>query len=192
MEPAAIALRRPWGAPRQKSSPAFLGARRIYLGSAFVETFRLKEKKTTEELNHMLQRGRKSAASLETRPLSAEIEPTRRNPRQRAPEHLSDEMKGWWGEVTGALDLDPHRLRLLRLACESLDRVAEARAIIAAEGLTYTDGHGNPRAHPATTIERDNKIAAGRLIKELNLDPAPTKDPGGIGVMQSALRRPWE
>jgi P27 family predicted phage terminase small subunit len=131
----------------------------------------------------MLQRGRKSATSRETRSLSAEIEPTRRNPRQPAPEHLSDEAKGWWTEVTTSFDLDSHHLRLLRLCCESLDRVMEARAIIAAEGLTFNDRHGSPRAHPATVIERDNKIAAGRLIKELNLDPPPAKNPGGIGVL---------
>jgi P27 family predicted phage terminase small subunit len=137
----------------------------------------------------MAQHGRKSAASLET--LSV-IEPTRRNRRRPAPDHLSDEMKAWWAEVTSAFDLNSHHLRLLQLCCESLDRVKEARAILAVEGLMYTDGHGNPRAHPATIIERDNKIAAGRLIKELHLDPPPDKKPGGIGWMPPEVRRPWD
>jgi hypothetical protein len=101
-------------------------------------------------------------------------------------------MKAWWAEVTGAFDLDPHHLRLLRLCCESLDRVTEARAILAAEGLTYNDKNGNPRAHPATIIERDNKIAAGRLIKELHLDPPPAKKPGGFGWMPPEVRKPWD
>ena len=73
-----------------------------------------------------------------------------------------------------------------------LDRVAEARAIIAAEGLTFNDRHGCPRVHPACIVERDNKIAAGRLIKELALDPPADKNPGGFGVTPSTLRRPWE
>jgi P27 family predicted phage terminase small subunit len=146
----------------------------------------------TVDLNHMVQRGRKSAAALESLETRSVIEPTRRNPRQPAPDHLSDEMKAWWAEVTASFDLSPHHLRLLRLCCESLDRVTEARAILEREGLTYTDGHGNPRAHPATIIERDNKIAAGRLIKELHLDPPPDKKPGGIGWMPPEVRRPWD
>jgi hypothetical protein len=102
-------------------------------------------------------------------------------------------MQSWWSEVVAEIIfLEPHRARLLQLACESLDRVAEAREIIAAEGLTYRDKNGCPRVHPACIVERDNKIAAGRLIKELNLDPPPDKNPGGFGVVPSALRKPWE
>jgi P27 family predicted phage terminase small subunit len=140
----------------------------------------------------MLQRGRKSAASLATIPVSAPQLPPR-NRQFPPPAHLSVEMQAWWSEVVAEVFfLEPHRARLLQLACESLDRVAEARAIIAAEGLTFNDRHGCPRVHPACIVERDNKIAAGRLIKELALDPPADKNPGGFGVTPSTLRRPWE
>jgi P27 family predicted phage terminase small subunit len=127
-------------------------------------------------------------AAFETLPVA----PTRRNRRRPAPDHLSTDSKAWWAEVTGAFDLDSHHLRLLQLCCESLDRVAEAHAILAVEGLMFTDQAGNPRAHPATIIERDNKIATGRLIKELHLDPPPDNAPGGIGWMPPTVPRPWD
>jgi phage terminase small subunit len=143
----------------------------------------------------MAQRGRKSAASLATLPVT-EPKPARTRPRSppSPPGHLSPEIATWWTSVVTEHDLDHHRLRLLLLCCESLDRIGEARAILAAEGLTYTDKNGSPRAHPATIIERDNKIAAGRLIKEMHLDPPPERHVGGIGWMPDRPegRRPWD
>jgi phage terminase small subunit len=66
--------------------------------------------------------------------------------------------------------LDEHHVILLIKACESLDRIEEAREIIKKEGLTFRDRFGSPRANPAVAIERDNKIAVARLFRELGLD----------------------
>jgi phage terminase small subunit len=100
-------------------------------------------------------------------------------------------MKAWWGSITAEIDLEPHRLRLLQLAGEAWDRCHQARAILAVEGLTYTDGHGNPRAHPATTIERDARIGFARLVRDLGLDKPIPQPPNEIG-WRPPPRRPWD
>jgi hypothetical protein len=63
--------------------------------------------------------------------------------------------------------VDGAGLSLLRTIGESIDRVAEARKIIARDGLIVETASG-PKAHPACAIERDAKTAlfsAMRLLK---------------------------
>ncbi|HEU4973580.1 MAG TPA: hypothetical protein VFT50_00720 [Baekduia sp.] len=69
---------------------------------------------------------------------------------------------------------EPHALRLLTLALEASDRCEQARRAIAEYGLTFSDGNGNPRARPEVQIERDSRLAAARLFRELAL---PLDDP---------------
>ena len=89
-----------------------------------------------------------------------------------APKHLRKESAEFFKTVTTEYVLDKHHVILLTKACESLDRIEEARAIIKREGLTYRDRFGSPRANPAVAIERDNKISVARLFRELGLDLA--------------------
>ena len=99
------------------------------------------------------------------------------------PKHLSDRAKSWWKSVHASFELEEHHCHLLRLACESLDRCEEAREILAREGITFRDDRGNVRAHPAVAIEKDARIAAARLIRELDLDvepPAESPRPPGL------------
>jgi P27 family predicted phage terminase small subunit len=91
-----------------------------------------------------------------------------------APEHLSDRCRKWWRSVVTEFILEEHHLHLLRLAAEALDRSEEARAILAAEGIVVRTGE-TVKAHPAVAIERDARIAAARLIRELALD-APASE----------------
>jgi hypothetical protein len=53
--------------------------------------------------------------------------------------------------------------------------------MLEASGLTITDDRGNIRPHPAIAIEKDSRIAAARLIRELDLDvdlpTAPARPP---------------
>ena len=94
----------------------------------------------------------------------------------RAPSHLAETTKTWWQSVVKGYELEPHHLRLLQLAGEAWDRSQAAREIIAAEGVTFRDDRGNPRAHPAVAIERDSRIAFARLLRELDLDVEPPAD----------------
>jgi len=86
------------------------------------------------------------------------------------PDHLSEAGKKWWRSVTADFDLEPHHLHLLRLAAEALDRAEEARALLAVEGIVTRTGDGGVKAHPGVAIERDARLAAARLIRELDLD----------------------
>jgi len=97
-------------------------------------------------------------------------------PRQ-APSHLSRASAAWWRRVVGTYALEEHHERLLTLAAEAYDRASEARETLAAEGTYFTDRFGTPKSHPATSIERDARLAFARLIRELDLDGEPLPDP---------------
>ena len=72
---------------------------------------------------------------------------------------------------------------------EAWDRCVEAREALAAHGLTFEDRFGQPRARPEVAIERDNRIALARLVRELGLDvhePEESRPPALHG--NAALR----
>jgi P27 family predicted phage terminase small subunit len=95
----------------------------------------------------------------------------------RPPSHLSASSKAWWRSVVDGYELDEHHRHLLTKACNALDRGDQARAVVANEGITVTDRHGQVRPHPATQIERDSDIRFARLLRELDLDGEPLPDP---------------
>jgi P27 family predicted phage terminase small subunit len=88
----------------------------------------------------------------------------------RPPRHLSDESRLWFASVLKDYDLEPHHVRLLRAACESWDRAAQAREQLAKEGITFTDRHGAVRPHPCCNIERDHRALFAKMLRELALD----------------------
>lgn len=86
------------------------------------------------------------------------------------PAHLRSATKLFWRWVTAQYELEPPHTNLLTLAYEALDRCAEAREILAREGLTVKDDRGNPRPHPLLSAERASQVAHARLMREIGLD----------------------
>lgn len=91
----------------------------------------------------------------------------------KAPQHLKAPTRRWWEEVCAEWDLEPHHVRLLTLAGEAWDRCAQARELIAREGLTVPTREGGAKLHPACRVEDSARIAFARLVRELDLDVAP-------------------
>ena len=103
--------------------------------------------------------------------------PERRPP--PAPKHLSPASKTFWRSVLSAYVLEPHHLELLRLACEALDRVSEARSAVEKAG-SYEAGRFGTKPHPGIAVENAAAIRASRILRELGLDleaPATSRPP---------------
>src|SRR5436190_21946470 len=89
------------------------------------------------------------------------------------PGGLGGEAAEWWRQVVAEWRLAPDELALLEQACQALDRVMEVRAAIDADGLMVDSLHGDgQRLHPAYVVERDSRLAFGRLVKQLALPHA--------------------
>jgi len=85
-------------------------------------------------------------------------------------------------------ELAPHHVHLLTLACDALDRGAQAREALSTNGITYIDARGFPKARPEVAIERDARVAFARLLRELDLDCDPFGDPSRPPALHSNRR----
>lgn len=92
------------------------------------------------------------------------------------PEHLSTAMQTWWRQVCRAWALSPHHLRVLEAACESWDRMEQARDLIKSEGLVVVDRFGQKKQHPAFGVERDSRLSFVRCVRELALSDEELPD----------------
>lgn len=95
----------------------------------------------------------------------------------RPPEHLSPLARAWWLSLAGEFELEAHHLAMLGAAAECLDRMAEARECIEAEGAIVRDRFGQLRTNPAVLVERDSKTLFARLCREIGFDADPPPDP---------------
>src|SRR5438067_2291367 len=64
---------------------------------------------------------------------------------------------------------DAAGLITLLTACQALDRLREAQAMLKAEGIVVT-GRAGPRPHPASTVERESRAGLLAALKSLSLD----------------------
>ena len=93
------------------------------------------------------------------------------------PQHLQDEGCAFWQAILSDYDLDEgHHLKLLELACESLDRIAQARRHLRKHGCFFLDRFKQLKENPSGKVERDNKVLFARLMRELGLDLEPPKE----------------
>jgi len=95
----------------------------------------------------------------------------------KAPAHLRPETRKWWLSVVSLWELEEHHVHLLTNAAEALDRIAEARSAIAADGAYFVDRFGARKPHPALATERDNRALFARLLRELDLDGSAAPEP---------------
>ncbi len=100
----------------------------------------------------------------------AEVISIYENAFSKPPKHLSKESKKFFSDLVRGYDRDEAAVELLRLACEALDRVREARRIIKKNGMMLKLRGGGSKAHPMLAVEKDSRIASARLLRELNLD----------------------
>jgi P27 family predicted phage terminase small subunit len=119
---------------------------------------------------------RRSAADIATPPVRLVESPVIPAELPPAPQHLSEAMQAWWRQVMVDYALDPHHLRLLEACADAWDRMTQARDVLREEGLTVETKHGTKK-HPAADIERDSRLAFARLLRELDLDCEPPKEP---------------
>jgi len=98
--------------------------------------------------------------------------------RPKPPAHLSRRAKAIWRDLVAEYTFAAHELTLLRAACETVDRLEEARALIARDGLVVAGYRGQPRPNPMLAVERDCRIALARLWRELAMrDPDESRPP---------------
>jgi hypothetical protein len=84
-----------------------------------------------------------------------------------------------WNGIQGEYSItDPGGLELLRQAAEAADRVASVRRQIDQQGELLVV-KGTPRINPLCQVERDQRAALVRCLKNLNLDLEPLRDRPG-------------
>jgi len=80
---------------------------------------------------------------------------------------LTGERLKLWNDVRSKFALEATSENILRNACESLERAAQAAEQVTKEGATFRDRFGAIRAHPAVGIEKDFRGLAARQLEKL-------------------------
>ena len=83
----------------------------------------------------------------------------------KPPNHLSPEMKRFWGGILKDFELESDALLVLRTACEQWDRAQQAREVLAQEGITL-----NGKKHAAIDVEKQAVGLFLRSMRQLGLD----------------------
>jgi hypothetical protein len=101
------------------------------------------------------------------------------------PAHLGTDGLALWVGIQREYNIDdPAGLELLRQAAECADRIASVRQQIDEQGELLTI-RGLPRVNPLCAVERDQRAALVRCLRNLNLDLEPLRDrpgrPSGSG-----------
>jgi hypothetical protein len=108
------------------------------------------------------------------------------------PEHLGAAGRVLWGDIQSAYQIaDPGGLALLQQAAEAADRIASVRKQIDEAGELIMV-RGIPRVNPLCAVERDQRAALVRCLRNLNLDVEPLRDrPGRPEGMRWHGKEQW-
>ncbi len=94
----------------------------------------------------------------------------------KTPPGLSREAGALWRRMQAEYGIgDSGGMEILTRACEALDRIRSAQAVINKAGILVFGANKIPKANPATQIERDARSAFLQAMKQLNLDLEPLK-----------------
>ena len=101
------------------------------------------------------------------------------------PAHLGEDGLSLWRGIRREYNIDdPAGLELLRQAAECADRIASVRQQIDQQGELLIIKNV-PRVNPLCSVERDQRAALVRCLRNLNLDLEPLRDrpgrPAGSG-----------
>ena len=86
-----------------------------------------------------------------------------------APSDLSRPSQRLWLDLHAGYSFSDAEVEVLRLALEALDRAAQARRALRADGLWRKNRFGDLVAHPAIKVEKDSAAAAVRFFQALAL-----------------------
>jgi phage terminase small subunit len=102
----------------------------------------------------------------------------RRGPKPAA--SLSAEAKKLWADLTREYAIsDAGGLAILARACESLDAMRAAEALVREHGVCVVDRWGQLKTNPATLAARDARAGFLRALAGLRLDIEPLRDAPG-------------
>jgi P27 family predicted phage terminase small subunit len=93
------------------------------------------------------------------------------------PPHLGPEGRKLWIETVATYAVDTEAaLATLAVAAQALDRLAECRDTIKAEGLTLQDRHGRSYSNPLLKIEASARQSFAAAMRALRLAPSTSKN----------------
>jgi hypothetical protein len=113
--------------------------------------------------------------------------------RPRPPQSLDDAGKALWRGITGAYELAPHELELLRQACRVTDHIARIDAALMDSEMVVEGYSGQPRAHPLLQVSADQRRVLDALFRSMCL-PMPDevtgrrRSPSAVAAAQARWR----
>jgi hypothetical protein len=81
---------------------------------------------------------------------------------------MDAESRAFYDKILSEYEMNTAGKKLLEVACFTLTRWRQARAILDREGCVLPGAIA--RIHPAAKIENDARLSFCRFVKELNLD----------------------
>ncbi|MEP7366879.1 MAG: hypothetical protein ABI972_26780 [Acidobacteriota bacterium] len=84
---------------------------------------------------------------------------------------LSPEARGLYAKLSKEWRIvDASGLLVLLTAMQALDRLRQAQALLARDGIVMPDRFGQQKPHPASQIEREARGGLLQALRALNLD----------------------